>query len=123
MRYSTPINPRHGATGSRVEKNLSILATKLKSEWKNIYRRLSAYCLEQDGKVALSAFKKVTSESEVFLSSEDIRILTRAFSCEGGIDFEALSRSLGLNNNKIASINTQKSRRGRLQKSIDSYCQ
>jgi Ca2+-binding EF-hand superfamily protein len=88
-----------------MEKNLSNVAVKLKSEWKNIYRRLTAYCLEQDGKVSLADFKKVTSESEVFLSTEDIRNLTRVFSCDGGaIDFEALSRTLGLTSNKTASI-------------------
>jgi hypothetical protein len=69
-----------GFNQKQVAKNQKFkneVATKLGSEWKNIYRSLIAIDPNSRGTVTISKFNQICSQFNVFLSNEEIRKLAQ----------------------------------------------
>ena len=73
------------------------MKNKLSYEWKNIYRNLNSKDLSEKGIAPLSLFIHALRQTNVFLSNEDMQRVRNRFGVEDkGIDYERMSRELGL---------------------------
>lgn len=89
------------------------LKCRLLYEWKNVFRALTLFDINQTGWVTKEQFAKTISRCKVFLSREDYKKIHECYSVDSGIyagkiNYHKITDDIGANNNTVKLIQRSK---------------
>lgn len=101
-------------------KALQKIRMKLQYEWKNIYRALSSSDTQDSGTVTRKQFDDILQNCSVFLSNEELKVLSDRFSISSSngkslLSYMKMSEELGLHSNSINIMRATHSKINRLK--------